>query len=297
MSAIVTLNVFSGRPNPRWLLDESAAAELRDRMYRKPTLVSLAPPGSLHGLGYRGLEVRFGNGTDPIYIHGGVVGTLAASPNLLDHEREIERFVLRTMPEGDRDPGVAMTSNVWGIVREHIERDLSTQVNLGTIIQIGPPATNGNCPTCLAACAPPYEAGLMWNFSPTQANNNCYNYANDRVTNTFAQPGRYHGAQYTAFTCANVQPAAVADGLVAASNFTVAISDGWYVALVIWPNVDFHWYRQDKIGCWSHKPGGTAATNVDSSNNPITNPQTANRGGYTQFCSFMITRPCKVRIR
>ena len=94
-----------------------------------------------------------------------------------------------------------------------------------------------------------------------------------------------------------LQPAAVADGLVASANFTQAIADGWYVALVIWPNVDFHWYRQDKIGCWSHKPGSTAVTNKDNSGNPITDPKTANRGGYTQFCSYMITRPCKVRIK
>jgi hypothetical protein len=231
-----------------------------------------------------------------VYIHGGVVRTLAVSPNLLDPDREIEKFALGTMPKSDRNPGLAMTAKVSGLVREVIERDMSVRIDLSKFVKYDPPSMNGNCPANVAACAPPYEPA-MWNFSPTQPNNNCYNYANDRVTNTFAQPGRYHSAQYTALTCASVQPAAIADGLVAASNFTQAISDGWYVALVIWPNVDFHWYRQDKTGCWSHKPGATAVVNTDNSNNPITDPQTANRGGYTQFCSYMITRPCKVRIK
>jgi hypothetical protein len=296
MSAIVTLNIFSGRPNPRWFLDEGVAAELRDRMYRKPTLTSAAPP-SLVGLGYRGLEIRFENSAEPIYIHGGVVGTLAGSPNLLDPGREIEKFVLNTMPAGGRDPGLAMTKKVYGLVREHIGKELTAKIDLGKPVKVAPPNMNGNCPPNVGACAPPYEAGLMWNVPLTQPYNNCYNYANDRITNTFAQPGQYHNAQYTALTCANVQPAAVADGLVASGNFTQPISDGWYVALVIWPSADFHWYRQDTIGCWSHKPGSTAARNTDDSNNPIFDPQTANRGPYTQFCSYMITRPCKVRIR
>lgn len=293
MSAIVTLNIFSGRPNPRWFLEDDAVSELRDRIYRKPTLISAAPnPGDL---GYSGLEIRFDNGADPIFILGGVVQTPGGSPNLVDDGREIEKFIVNTMPESDQAPGMAMTKKVHGLVREHIDKALAAKIDLSKIVIWNPPILS-KCPLNVGACAPPYEPA-MWNFSPTQPNNNCYNYANDRVTNTFAQPGKYHNAQYTALTCASVQPAAVADGLVASPNFTQALSDGWYVALVIWPNVDFHWYRQDKPGCWSHKPGSTPVKNTDNSNNIIVNPQTANRGGYTQFCSFMITRPCKVRIK
>jgi hypothetical protein len=295
MSTIVTLNIFSGRPNPRWFLDDAAAAELRDRIYGKPTMISAAPPNP-GALGYRGLEIRFDDSAEPIHIQGGVIRTLAGSPNLVDPDREIEKFVINTMPEGGRDAGMAMTQNVHGLMREHIEKELAAKIDLSKLIKWPWPPIIWKCPANVAACAPPYEPA-MWNFSPTQPNNNCYNYANDRVTNTFAQPGKYHSAQYTALTCASVQPAAVADGLVAASNFTQSIPDGWYVALVIWPNVDFHWYRQDKVGCWSHKPGSTPVKNTDDSNNPITDPKTANRGGYTQFCSYMITRPCKVRIK
>ena len=291
MSAIVTMNIFSGRPNPRWILDDAATAELRERITFKPTNTAAAPPGSIRGLGYRGLEVRFDDSSEPIHIHGGVVGTLASSPNVVDADRSIEKFLVGTMPDTERVAGLALDQPTHDAVRDVVQRDLAERI----AIEI-PKIVINPCPPCVAACAPPYEPA-MWNFVPTQPNNNCYNYANDRVTNTFAQPGKYHNAQYTALTCASVQPAAVADGLVASANFTTAISDGYYVALVIWPNVDFHWYRQDKSGCWSHKPGSTAARNTDESNHIITNPQTANRGNYTQFCSFMITRPCKVRIK
>lgn len=291
MSATVTLNVFSGRPNPRWILSDDAAFELLDRVHHQPSFTPAGPPGAAGGLGYRGLEIRFDDAAEPLYIHGGVVGTPSASPNIVDAQRQIERFVIDTMPDAGSSPSLGIDRDVHGIVRDHIEKDLAARFVAG-IINI--PILL--CPANVGACAPPYEPS-MWNVAPTLGNNNCYNYANDRITNTFAQPGRYHNAMYTQLTCASVQPAAVADGLVAAPNFTTPISDGWYVALVIWPGVDFHWYRQDNGGCWSHKPGSTAARNYDNSNHTITNPQTADRGGYTQFCSFMITRPCKVRIK
>jgi hypothetical protein len=40
---------------------------------------------------------------------------------------------------------------------------------------------------------------------------------------------------------------------------------------------------------WSHKPGGTAARNTDNSGRVITNPETCNRGPYTQFCGYFYT--------
>jgi hypothetical protein len=92
--------------------------------------------------------------------------------------------------------------------------------------------------------------------------------------------------------CNKVTPAAQADGLVVTPNFSgvLAAGKGWYVALVIWPNTDYHWYRQDKNGCWSHKPGQTAVRNVDNSGKQIADPKTCNRGPYTQFCTYMITK-------
>src|SRR2546423_1095296 len=115
MPALVTLDIFSGRPNPRWFLDDAATAELRDRIYRKPSTISAAPPG-VGGLGYRGLQVRFETEGAPIYVKGGVVETLAGSPNLSDSGREIEKFLIETMPKGGQDTGLAMTSTVYGLV-------------------------------------------------------------------------------------------------------------------------------------------------------------------------------------
>jgi len=43
------------------------------------------------------------------------------------------------------------------------------------------------------------------------------------------------------------------------------------------PRQDYHWYRQDSTGFWSHKPGGTEVSHVDASGNPISDPAVADR--------------------
>jgi hypothetical protein len=58
------------------------------------------------------------------------------------------------------------------------------------------------------------------------------------------------------------------------------------MALVIDPGNDYHWYRHQRGGFWGHKPGSTAARNVDNSNALVVNPETCNRGGYTDFCGY-----------
>jgi hypothetical protein len=70
------------------------------------------------------------------------------------------------------------------------------------------------------------------------------------------------------------------------------------IALVIDPHQDYHFYRQDSNGLWSHKPGGTAVTNRDSHGYLIYRPDLANRDSrtsekdndglnYTIFCSYL----------
>ena len=61
--------------------------------------------------------------------------------------------------------------------------------------------------------------------------------------------------------------------------------NGYKVALVLGlvksggsVDQDYHWYRQDAGGKWSHKPGGKKATDKDQSGNEITDPETADRG-------------------
>lgn len=135
-------------------------------------------------------------------------------------------------------------------------------------------------------CLPKYEPE-RWNTADVQPRNNCYNYACDMQTNTFAQPGRASGAQYNALECGSVGPAAERDGLQANDTADCGCSDCCHtVALVMAPGWDYHWYRKDRDGTWSHKPGGTAATNLDNGGQIIRDPRNANRGSYKVFCGF-----------
>jgi hypothetical protein len=135
--------------------------------------------------------------------------------------------------------------------------------------------------------APPFNPE-KWNDGGTvQYNNNCYNFANDTITGTFAQPGRRCGDMYASLTCPEVADGAVCDGLPSSDRFA-ACPDGMHkVFLAVWPGTDYHWYRQDlPDGMWSHKPGSTPARDYDQSGMPISNPETADRGGYTDACGY-----------
>ncbi|PKK84761.1 MAG: hypothetical protein CVT49_00995 [candidate division Zixibacteria bacterium HGW-Zixibacteria-1] len=126
--------------------------------------------------------------------------------------------------------------------------------------------------------APPYEPAY-WNDAATVTCNNCYNYGCNIKTNTYAQPGYAHGASHST-TCPTVTSAAQADGLMV-TNIDKACRDCYHiVALVIAPNQDYHWYRLDDNGRWSHKMGPYPASDRDGTGNLITNPETADRKVY-----------------
>ena len=67
------------------------------------------------------------------------------------------------------------------------------------------------------------------------------------------------------------------------------------IALVVDADQDYHFFRQDNNGMWSHKPGGTPVTDKDADGKVIYDPKLANRNyneknstlNYDVFCSYM----------
>jgi hypothetical protein len=70
------------------------------------------------------------------------------------------------------------------------------------------------------------------------------------------------------------------------------------IAIVVDDKNDLHYYRQDSNGWWSHKPGGTAVTNLDAAGVRIYCPERAARTYYSAdgdgvdldyryFCCYM----------
>lgn len=287
MALTVTLDVYSGRMNPSWKLSAADAREFLDRVERIDAEIA-AKPASLRGtLGYRGFHVS-GSPSKKIghlsmFTHAGILDVGQRSIAVFDAERGIEDWLLRTG-----------RAHVKGALKKHVKEELSVEARpLAKVL----PRSRGICLKCVAKDAPAYDPST-WNTPAHQPHNNCYNYANNQMTDTFAQPGRATGKPITSISCRGVQPSAESDGLRPSANFSTPLGakKGWYVALVIWPNTDYHWYRQDDVGCWSHKPGQTAVRNVDNSGKKIKDPKTCDRGPYSVFCSYMITDK-KVRIR
>jgi hypothetical protein len=138
-------------------------------------------------------------------------------------------------------------------------------------------------------CTLPVYEPWKWNDGGIiQYNNNCYNYGNDEITGTFAQPGKYCGDYPNPMECTEVYNAAACDGLVPSSASGDCPAGMHKVYLVVWPNRDYHWYRLDSdTGRWSHKPGSTKVRDYDSSGQAIYNPDTADISPYTNRCGYM----------
>ena len=138
-------------------------------------------------------------------------------------------------------------------------------------------------------CTPPPYNPSKWNDGGSvQYNNNCYNYANDEITMTFAQPGKWGGCYPWSISCSNVYDAAQCDGLVPISGGSATCPDSMHrVYLVTRPGWDYHWYRQDTDGYWSHKPGSTPARDYDDSYQSISNPSMP-----TQECTRTTAATC-----
>jgi hypothetical protein len=267
MPFIVTLDVYSGRANPSWKVDDDVIAKIAH---------AKNGTGPLPVLGYRGFHVWRAR---PEHAAARVEGAQESGGAYVAGNWEAEELLLSTA-------GGHVDDELRAHVRESIRRGPDTAA-----LHLAEPGAPTGCPPCRAADAPVYNPGF-WNTPARQPNNNCYNYANDQATNTYAQPGRATGHPINPPpTCANVRSAATSDGLRACANFngTLHAGQGWYVALVIWPGRDYHWYRQDKVGCWSHKIGWAPAHDWDNVGKPIIDPQHCDRGSYRDFCIYMIT--------
>lgn len=297
MKVKLTVDVFSGRPNPTLTLEGTAAKKVMDDLQSaeafKANSDSTTPePGQL---GYRGILIEpldAAAATDmPALIRVTPDRLYAGDSSAATDDNRFEKHVFDQLANlrnvGNKKLFRAFLNEQVDVFRA------GRAANAGSpLITISPAILKQLATSC--GCAPPHELA-WWNVPAIQPLNNCYNYATNYRSNTFAQPGLASGLKYTSLAgCAvaagqrSAKDGAVADCLIdlpAANN--QCPGNGHLVALVVAPGIDYHWYRKGPDGKWSHKPGQTAATLVDNAGNPITDPRTANRGPYTQFCTFM----------
>lgn len=129
------------------------------------------------------------------------------------------------------------------------------------------------------------------NRNENQNNNNNKNKKKADCGTLKPQPGAYsktikgHGK----YNCKKVTFRMIKDNPVMKPiDRGVPCPDNYYlIAMTCIPDgSDYHFYRQDASGLWSHKNGGNVARNTDDSGNLIHDPEFADRGRYTVFCGF-----------
>ena len=158
-------------------------------------------------------------------------------------------------------------------------------------------------------------ADYYYDEASIQKTTNCYAYALDLMCNPFSgelflpgqtlQPGSLSSGEHNNLTMASIPyntpgkattiivNAVRIDSLAygndfARSNELEKAPAGMYKVALALANDDYHWYRQNPDGTWSHKQSTGQVSNVDSKDKPINNPKTADRGNYEHFGGFFI---------
>lgn len=163
--------------------------------------------------------------------------------------------------------------------------------------------SNLNFPT--SGFEPIYEPQIWNDNGIIQYSTNCYAYALNMMDGFSygdkLQPGELSGNMITELSVKSIVDASIADAEATGRIFQRAETDKacpsntYKVALVIAPGVDYHWYRQNPDGTWSHKPGHTEVTNEDASGKTIKDPQRADRNyneigvNYSEFGGYYCT--------
>ena len=178
----------------------------------------------------------------------------------------------------------------------------------------------------LTGFEPSYNPNKYNGTRKMRESHNCFAYAfdhvemppdyecNENICNTpFHQPGRKSGfpkwSESKGKRCPDLISRLRADipGIKTVSFSEKCPVGTSKIALAVAPDKedakrsgDYHFWRQDNNGMWSHKPGGTEVTNKDASKKPIYDPSLADRNygdrlNYKYFCSFLCA-PKKQRL-
>ena len=175
-----------------------------------------------------------------------------------------------------------------------------------------------HCPgSPLNGSEPPYEPE-KWNNDPAVTkSHNCYSYFANRINpemvekcrqnktkncrQFFPQPGALHGDRFALNAterrnCGNVSKLIMADipGLLRSTfhdKCPVGTSKG---AMVVDEGNDYHFFRQDSDGLWSHKDGSNKVKRFDALKRKIVDPELTSRDyrwqgsdlNYEDFCAF-----------
>jgi hypothetical protein len=303
----IEIDVFSGNPNPTFQLSAREEQEFVDRLLAEPSqMAPVMDPEQLFGLGYRGVIARLAKTDDGPWSR-------TAPPKGSDIPRGIPapagalpiEFRLGTRQARGYDDAAAwlleLSQNKIDIaneVREVVYQGVTTVPTLDEGPDEGEfrvdedkEAAAPRGATWWACNSPYYSANASYFNKPEYVGrNNCYCFASNHLANVrYALPGRRGGRPSVppAPQCWNVIDGLRADGWIDGCQINTLT-----IALVIWPDQDYHFYRVVTSGAewwWGHKPGATPARYTDNSGRALKQPLSpinCDRGPYAHFCGY-----------
>ena len=148
----------------------------------------------------------------------------------------------------------------------------------------------------LSGSEPDFNPNVWNDVDSIRDNHNCYAYAINKIAKRRLdkpQPGYASGHNHISineYDCITFFDRIKKDvPSLYLIGFKQPCQAGYHKAFfTIAPGDDYHFYRQDKSGYWSHKPGRTDVIDVDSDGNKIKNPLLAAR----RSMSFEYSVPC-----
>ena len=187
--------MFSGRRDPQWVVNPERQSiygtiqELFSNAFKLRETYELERIPSI--LGYKGFLLQFGKDR--------------AWAILGDKTKQLQEVLRQSIPRG------LISKDLMAKIVNAIQKG-------GILLDKIKAADPGLQKSGIKRWAPPaysQQTRANWNNLGTRVNNNCYNYANDKITNTFAQPGTAGtgNAVQSPFTDLNVKVAARNDGL------------------------------------------------------------------------------------
>ena len=297
----VTLDIFSGRPNPSWVIGGGLAASILREIALHRSIISDLSKHTTR-LGYRRVSLELLEGEAPQGYNLPPLFSIADGRS--GHEAkgvEIAQKLIDMAPIEDPSVGAvrgradtATVADARAFFARQVASALRPPVMTRSQADKRPPETM--LPTVSAYETAPFAAEF-WNDPLHVSRNNSYAYAANRRTDTFPQLGRASGREAASFTFEDVVEAAHSDGLVGAAAEVDAIEAPRHlVALFVWPGRDYHWYRLHADGSWGHKPGPIPARTVDNTGTRILDPRICSRAEYSDFCGFfLIPNSAKIR--
>ena len=305
----VELDIFSGMPNPTWILSKTQEGTLYELLSAETRQISpLVKEDEQYGLGYRGLIVRRIK-TDDGKWDQAMSGRRTPFPNEFRVGRTKPKkdsaadWLVKTAARQDArlddeimelvKKGVVVVPRTKGPSDPSAKIDPKLVEKAEVAADVPYKLTSKDHETWWACGSNYFSANASYFNDPAHVTrNNCYCFASNHMPDIrYAKPGVRGGHPAPSITCTGCIEGLRADGWRDGCQPT-----GLTIVMVMWPNHDYHFYRLVTGGpywWWGHKPGGTPAKYTDDCGHAIYQfqgqgyaPNNICRGPYTDFCGY-----------